>query len=364
MKRIAVRLPNPIGDVVAATPLLRLLRQRNPLARILAVGTRPAVELLQGLPTVDEFAELPGEARRGLLAPWHEARVLRQLFADTVYLLPNSFSSALAAFLAGVPDRIGRRGSGRSPLLTETLPAVRQARPMTELYVELDGASEAPPIELSVTEREARLCSETLEALSGYDIGPPFLAVAPGAAFGPSKVYPAEMTAAAVLRIHERSGLQPLLFGSPAESALCREIKERCQEGGVRAPFMHASIGEMKALLPHCRVLLTMDNGARHVAAALGVPQVVLFGATDPAWTDYCRARTTFLRREEVECSPCHKKECPIDLRCLRRIEPEVVAEAVDKAAQLQLERERLAAEAAADAAAPPPAGPGSPPLA
>ncbi|MBL7007511.1 MAG: lipopolysaccharide heptosyltransferase II [Planctomycetes bacterium] len=348
MKRIAVRLPNPIGDVVAATPLLRLLRQRNPMARIIAAGPRPAMELLQGLSTIDEFAELGAETRKGLLGPWREAEVLRRLYADTIYLLPNSFSSALAAALARIPARIGRRTVLRSLLLNESLPAIRKARPMTELYVELDGATEAPPIELAVTERESRLAQETVDALEQHGLRPPFLAVAPGAAFGPSKIYPPEMTAEAVRLCAERTGLQPVLFGSPAESGLIRDIKQRCKAAGCTVPFMHASIGEMKALLSWCRLLLTMDNGSRHVAAALGVPQVVLFGATDPAWTDYCRARTTFLRREEVECSPCHKKVCPIDHRCLRRIEPAVVAEAVVKALRLQEERERLSGPAGA----------------
>ncbi len=342
MKRIAVRMPNPVGDVVAATPLLSLLRQRNPLARIIAVGGRPAMELLQGLTTIDEYAELLPETRKGMLGPWREAEALRQLFADTIYLLPNSFSSALAASLARIPDRIGRRSPLRGPLLTEALPSVGQPRPMTELYVELDGGAEAPPIELVVTERERRLAQETIDALAKHDVVPPFLAVAPGAAFGPSKIYPAEMTAQAVVQSAERTGLQPVLFGSPAESDLIRDIKGRCKAADCVVPFLHASIGEMKALLGWCQAMLTMDNGARHVAAALGVPQIVLFGATDPAWTDYCRARTTFLRREEVECSPCHKKVCPIDLRCLRRIEPAVVAEAVAKAVQLQQERDRL----------------------
>jgi len=348
VKRIAVRLPNPVGDVVAATPLLRVLRQRNPMARIIVAGSRPAIELLQGLPTIDEYAELGPETRTGALGPWRQAEALRHLYADTIYLLPNSTSSALAAALAKIPARIGRQAPLRGLLLTETLPRIREARPMTELYVELDGATEAPPIELAVTERERKLAEETVDALGQHELEPPFFAVAPGAAFGPSKIYPAEMTAEALRLTAERTGLQPLLFGSPAESGLIREIKQRCKAAGCTVPFMHASIGEMKALLSWCKLMLTMDNGARHVAAALGVPQVVLFGATDPAWTDYCRARTTFLRREEVDCSPCHKKVCPIDLRCLRRIEPAVVADAAVNALRLQEERDRLSREAAA----------------
>ncbi|RMH02280.1 MAG: glycosyltransferase family 9 protein [Planctomycetota bacterium] len=329
MKRIAVRLPNPIGDVVAATPLLRLLRADDSEARILAVGGPAAQEILAGLATVDEFALLEPHDRRGPLAPWREAKVLRRLFAEEILLLPNSFSSALAAALAGIPVRVGRRRGPRSLLLTRRLPPIRRPRPMTDLYAEFVGADAAPPPELRVTEHEERLARETLEALAGHDIRPPFLAVAPGAAFGPAKVYPPEMTARAICLAAERTGLQPVLFGAPSESPLARRIEDRCRAAGCRAPFLHASIGEMKALLAHCRVLLSMDNGARHVAAALGVPQVVLFGATDPAWSDFGTARTTFLRREEVECSPCHRRVCPIDLRCLRRIEPAEVADAV-----------------------------------
>ncbi|PCH83377.1 MAG: hypothetical protein COB96_00840 [Planctomycetota bacterium] len=329
MKRIGVRLPNPVGDVVAATPLLRLLRQRNPDGRIVAFGNSKACEVLEGIDSIDELEVLTPDCLSGWGASRRQAKRIKKLMLDSVYLLPNSFSSALAAARARIPKRIGRRTATRNFLLTEKLPPVGEPRAMTKIYTEMIGEPQEPRTELAISIRGQRMASETLEALAAHGICPPFLGVAPGAAFGPSKIYPPELMAEAVRLSANATGLQPIYFGAPSESDLIRRIKQLCP-----APFMYSSIDEMKALLKVCQVLLTMDNGARHIAAALDIPQVVLFGATDPRWTNFQQELTVSLQRDDVECSPCHKKVCPIDHRCLTRITPEVVAKAVTDAAR------------------------------
>jgi len=200
---------------------------------------------------------------------------------------------------------------------------------MTKIYAEFLGESQEPRTKLIISAKGSRLAKDTIEALAENKIIPPFLGIAPGAAFGPSKIYPPELMAEAIRLATKATGLQPIYFGAPNESELIRSIKKLAP-----APFMHSSIEEMKALLKHCRVLLTMDNGARHMAAALDIPQVVLFGATDPQWTTFQGELTVGLRKENVECSPCHKKVCPTDHRCLVTITPAEVAEAVVDAAR------------------------------
>ncbi|MCH2112305.1 MAG: glycosyltransferase family 9 protein [Planctomycetes bacterium] len=329
MKRIGIRLPNPIGDVVAATPLLRLIRQRNPDSRIAIIGSSKACEVLAGLDTYDEVEVLETRALHGLSSFRHQAHQLKRLVLDQIYLLPNSASSAWAATLAGIPHRIGRRALGRSVFLTERLPRVREAMAMTRIYSEFVGESMPPPLELEVGPRGQRLAQETLAALAENGYHPPFLGVAPGAAFGSSKVYPAKLMSEAVRRAHKATGLQPLYFGAPEEAPLIRRVK-----ADYPAPFMHSSLAEMKALLQECKVLLTMDSGARHLAAALKVPQVVIYGSTNPEWTTFEQELTVTLRREDVDCSPCHRKTCPIDHRCMTRITPGEVADATETAIQ------------------------------
>ena len=188
MDRIAVRLPNPVGDVVAATPLLKILRRQNPEARLLAVGDERAAEVLAGFDPIDEFEVIDSRERRGWLGPRREARRLRRLMVNRILLLPNSFSSAYAAWLAGIPERIGRQAWGRTCLLSDSLPPISEdgPRPMTQVYSELVGEVKPPAISLATTMREETLAQETLEGLAKHDIHPPFLGVAPGAAFGPS----------------------------------------------------------------------------------------------------------------------------------------------------------------------------------
>lgn len=335
---IAVRLPNPLGDVVAATALLRLLRSRFPAARIVAIGSQAAAELLAGLDSYDSFEILRPRPRSEIATLRREADALRRSAAGTVVLCPNSWSSALAARLAGVPRRVGRAGRGRGALLTDRLPPIGEPRPMTDLYLELAAPlapsgrkdpQEAPQPELAATPDEEARAQERLRAAARAGVHGPFLAVAPGASFGTSKVYPPEQLAAALRLVRSRSGLVPLLLGAPSEARLLAAVAAAAGPPLLSTHGDPAGPGELKALLRASAALLTMDTGARAVAAVLGVPQGVLVGPTDPRWSAFARERTLPLRRDDLPCSPCHLRTCPVDQRCLRWIAPEEVAQAV-----------------------------------
>ncbi|TAH36781.1 MAG: hypothetical protein EYC70_07255 [Planctomycetota bacterium] len=322
---LAVRLPNPVGDVVAATPLLRALRQAQAAEAIILAGSSGAAELLAGLDSYDRFEVLP--AGRGVAA---EARLLRRSRAEAVLLLPNSWSSALAARLAGIGRRIGRRAAGRGPLLSETLPPVGAPRAMSALYFELGaplGVSGAVPgPELAITPGEEALAANRL---AGSPTSAPLLAVAPGATFGASKIYPVPLLAEVLHALHARLGLRPLLLGSPAEAPLLRDLAQRLGAAAISTHAAPAGLGEMKALLRRCTALLCMDNGARAMAAALRVPAAVLYGPTDPRWSGPGSGGAVHLRRADLPCSPCHLKHCPIGHACLRGVPPARVVEAL-----------------------------------
>ncbi len=331
---LLVRLPNPLGDAVAATALLRVLRDGLPGVRLAAAGPAPLAELLAGHPCLDLFLPLPPPARRGMAAPVREARVLRRAGAGTVLLLPNSWSSVLAARLAGIPRRVGRAMRGRGGLLTRRLPPIHSPRPMDGLYLEFAGAlglaadEPAGPV-LGVTEEEETRADRRLEAARVTGARPPWLAVAPGAAFGPSKVYPPHLLAEVLVLLRQRADLVPILLGSPAEVPLMEDLARRVGPPLVATHGDPAGLGEMKALLRRARLLLTMDTGARPMAAALEVPQVVLYGPTDPRWSAFAREACRPLGPAPVaDCAPCHLARCPTDQRCLAAIPPEVVVAA------------------------------------
>lgn len=315
-----VRLPNPLGDVVMTTPLLRALKTAWPETRIVVAGKAHYAPLLEGLDSVDRFLPLTGTKPH--------AEVLRRAEADLALILPNSWSSALAVRRAGIPLRIGRRMHGRQILLHKALPKIPGAAPMTELYADF-----LEPLGLPRSVPHAELVV-TAPPRTDLPSDKRVLAVAPGAAFGISKIYPHELLHRALHTLSEVHGFHILLLGALSERPALESLAQQLPfEVSIPAPE-DCGLDESKALLAHADVLLAMDNGARHMAAALGTPQVVLYGPTHPAWSAHALEHTTILRREELDCLNCHEKQCPLqDHPCMTRITPEAVTNAILAAA-------------------------------
>ncbi len=332
-QHLLVRLPNPAGDVVASTPALIALRRALPRTRITWAGRKPAVDLLDGLDAADALFEIAGELLEGAKAPLRLGRAWRDMGVDAVLLLPNSWSSALAARASGAAVRMGYARRGRQALLTHAIAAPRSdgmpvPEPMRAYYLRLaallgaDDRGERTRL-VTTTAGEAQARARLGAAAPG-----PYLAVAPGAAFGPSKIYPPDRLAEAVRLVRDGTGLVPIVLCGPGEEALGRAVFERV---GLPAVSTHDSIArwpEAKALLRRCALLLGPDAGARHVATALGIPAVVVFGPTDPRWSAGDEHRVTIVRREELDCLACHLKVCPIGHPCMAGLDPAVVARA------------------------------------
>ena len=336
-RHLIVRLPNPLGDAVMATPALRALRTALPSTRITWAGNRAASQALEGLPWRDDVTPLAGPMAHGVLAPWRAGRHLRRLGADAILLLPNSFSSALAARLARIPVRAGtplhRRGLLLSHRVSLPLDAKGQLAPrsMRAHYLELaapfgardDGRGTALATTLHDRERAARrLAKVPADAL--------LVGVNAGASFGPSKVWPPRLVGEALRHLRAKTGALPLVLAGPGEEGLARAVAEAAGTPVVSTHDAPPDVGELKALLQRCRLLLTTDAGPRHVAEALGVPTVVWTGPTDPRWGEGGRAEV--LRVEGLPCLACHEPECPIEGHpCMERLEPARVAEAAEK---------------------------------
>ena len=311
-----VRLPNPLGDVVMTTPLLRALKTAWPKTRIVVAGKAPYEKLLEGLGFVDSFVIMGGKC------PDHLA--LKRACADLAIILPNSWSSAIAASRAKIPMRIGRRNQGRRILLHRVLPSISEAAPMTELYADF-----LPELGLPREIGAAELVAPTTTRTTLPD-SERYLAVAAGAAFGPSKKYPQTMLVQALTQLSEVHGFHPILLGSPNERAELEELAARLPVKTTLTAPNDYGLDEAKALIQKADVMLAMDNGARHMAAALGTPQVVLYGPTHPQWSAHALEKTTILRREELDCLNCHRKVCPLsDHPCMTRIAPETIVHAV-----------------------------------
>ncbi len=346
-ERILVRAPNPLGDAVMATPLLRCLRHNWPRARITVLAVPSGAEAYRGLETVDRI-EVYRRSRedRGVGGLWRTARRLRPEGFDLALVCPNSHSSALLARLTGARRRIGWAYNGRGLLLTDALgPAMarwgkRKPAPMVEYYLDLARSLGA---EVLSAEPELRTTpdgeSEALAALGagGWREGTKIAGLGVGSSFGPSKLWSAEAFAATGNALAAR-GLGIALFFGPGEESVAAEVAGKLKAKPVLGPEKALGLAGLKSAASRLSVLVTTDTGPRHVAVAFGVPVVVVMGPTDPAYTNSSLERTVVLR-ESVDCAPwrwpCHEKECPLTdgrrHQCMERIPAERAVEAAVK---------------------------------
>jgi heptosyltransferase-2 len=324
---IVVRLPNWLGDTVMALPALTALRAARPDALITAVG--PWAPLLTGQAVADAHVRYPraGGQRRKLGA------VLREMRPDAAVLLPNSFESALAARQWGARFRLGYDSDLRRPLLTHVVPLPSPRRHQVDEYSGLLEAAGIPPL----SDRPAWRLGDDAAAEGGVTAllgeagcagSDSLVGLHLGAAFGSSKLWPAAAYAELARGLVER-GLEPLLIGSAEDAAVARTVSALAEK--PLASMVGRDRPEMlPRLLARLRCLVSSDTGVAHLAAALGVPTVTLFGPTDPRLTAP-RARTGRTIEGAAPCAPCFLPRCPIDHVCMRAISAAAVARAVDE---------------------------------
>ncbi len=334
--RILVRAPNWIGDAVMAIPVIRGLHRSFPAARI-TVLSRPGVpSVFAGLPGVDQLmTDDPAGAHHGIRGRLRLAAEVRRGGFDLAVLLPNAFSPALVTALAGVPRRLGYRTDGRSALLTHRVspPPARPPIHQIDAYRGiLTGAGltpdpQDPAIALSLAERVA---ARTILTGFGIDPAKPLVGVNPGAAFGGAKRWPADRFAAVCRSISQETGARVLILGGPAETALGDALADQSGDGAINL-CGKTPLRDAMALIHQCGLFLTNDSGPMHLAAALDVPLVAVFGPTNHRTTSPAGPFSRVVRAPDIPCAPCMKRECPTDHRCMTAVTPEaVLAEARD----------------------------------
>ncbi len=337
--RLLVVVPNWVGDVVLATPVLRALREGLPQTHIRLLLRPHLREVLDGHDFFDALEFWP--ARRGLggIRPMATlaARLRRQRF-DAAVLLTHSFRSALLAWRARIGRRIGYARDGRAWLLTDRLRWPRadgrfRPVPMTTAYARL-----IEPLGCKLRDPRPRLeiSPQQLEAgqalLRHYGLKPKrYAVIAPGAAFGAAKCWLPERFAGLIDVLHRRWGLAGVLAGAPGEYALLERIAGLARSGPIVCRDPGTTLGTLKLLVRDAALLVCNDSGPRHYGIALGTPTVTIFGPTDPAWTEtHCPHEVQV--RMDVPCGPCQLRRCPLDHRCMRAVTVEQVAQAAEQA--------------------------------
>jgi heptosyltransferase-2 len=332
VQRILVRSTNWVGDAVMSVPALEALRTAFPRAEIVLLSKPWVSELYWHHPAVNrQIIYKPGSEHRG---PMGFTRLIRELRAerfDAALLLPNSFHAAWMAWLARIPLRIGYARDQRGFLLHDPieppLPAAygHQAYYYLQLLFRAGLIDKPQPVEeirLRLTDTEKNWAAKKIDSL-GLG-GPRFLVgIAPGAAFGPAKRWLPERFGGLADRLIGALHADVIIFGSAAERPLAEEIARSMQHTPVIAAG-ETSLRQLLALMARCRLMVANDSGPMHLAAALDIPLVAIFGSTDERATGPLGRRIRIVK-QEVECSPCGRRECPIDFRCMRDLTVEEV---------------------------------------
>ena len=328
--KILIRGTNWVGDAIMALPALRAVRARFPDAEITILAKSYIAAIYEHQNLSDKL--LPLERGGKLIGE------LRAQQYDSALLLQNAFQAAWIAWRAGIPERIGYARDGRSILLTKAVRVPRAGEiPAHEqfYYLELlrragwaDGLAGEKHIALSVSEDNRRRAAEFLAA-AGARPGKLRIAVGAGASYGSAKCWPPDRFAELSNRLRAASDADVILFGTAAEAPVSAAIVAGMRHAPIDLTGK-TSIADLPALLSECHVFIGNDSGAMHVAAAVGLPVVAIFGPTDPFGTAPVTTRLSIVQ-EKPYCSPCFLRRCPTDHRCMRAVPPAAVEAAANR---------------------------------
>ena len=348
--KLLFRMPNWIGDAVMCLPALRALRRAFPDAEMVLVARPWVLDLFP----VEELrcrtvAYDAHGAHGGVRGRWRIAGELRREKFHAAILLQNAFDAALLAVLAGIPIRAGYARHGRRLLLTHPVEVPRRGEtPLQEAHYYLEllrrlGLIEEYPevreIHLPVPPGARANARARLEQLRKENIaesrqagaveslaGKPVVGISPGAAFGTAKRWHGARFAELARRLGRDLGAVPVFLGSKDEATLAESLLPDAGEFAVSLAGK-TSLAEFMKVIPGCDLYISNDTGAMHVAAALGVPTLAIFGPTDEQATRPLGPRVQLVVGQ-AECRPCLLRHCPIDHRCMNSVSVEQVFDA------------------------------------
>lgn len=340
-ERILVVGPAWVGDMVMAQSLFMRLREQAADCVIDVLAPAWSQPLLARMDEVREAIILPvGHGRLALAQRYRLGRSLRGRY-DRAIVIPRSFKSALVPWFARIPRRSGYRGEMRYGLLNDIRTLDKQVLHQTvQRYVALGERGEmkdAPPTPLPHLRVEPGNRERVVQQL-GLDTQRPVVAMMPGAEYGPAKRWP-PVYYAQVARAQVAAGRQVWLFGSHKDQAVAETI---VREAAGTAAAQNESVVNLCGrtrledavdLLSLVRVALSNDSGLMHVAAAVGVPLVAVYGSSTPDYTPPLSPRAEVVYHA-LACSPCFKRSCPLGhTDCLNGITPDEVLQRIEKQA-------------------------------
>ena len=349
--RVLIRAPNWLGDIVMALPAIAAIRRHFASAELAAAAPAPLTPLFSAVREVDRVVPLRVEV--GLVSLWAwrgHARVIARGNFDIAILFPNSFQAAWVAKRAQVPERWGYRTDLRGWLLTTAVPRPRRTRGevqhQTNYYQDLLrglGIQLIPLAPRITVSPEVRARASDLLSRLGCDPAAAMVGIAPGAAYGHSKRWPAARFAELIALLRRELDATCVLVGSAADRDAGYAIESRLaaatHAGGGASPLSEpgrvvnliggTDLQTLLGVLSFCRAVVSNDSGAMHLAAAVGLPVTAVFGPSDERGTAPLGDHQ--ILTNPVWCRPCWLRECPIDHRCMTGIPARTVFDAVSR---------------------------------
>lgn len=327
--------PSWVGDMVMAQTLFACLKQQHPDCNIDVLAPDWSRPLLERMPQVRQALSFPlGHGVFDLATRRKIGKELKGQY-DQAILLPNSLKSALTPFFAGIPKRTGWKGEMRYGLLNDMRTLDKQRYPlMIERFMALAYAKDTelpkpyprPHLEVQASNRDAAMAAFNLNTEQ------PVLALCPGAEFGEAKRWPAAHYAV-LAEQKVRQGWQVWIFGSAKDRPGGEEIRQALIPGlreEVTNLAGETSMAQAIDLMSCATAAVSNDSGLMHVAAALSVPLVAVYGSTSPEFTPPLAEQVAIVRTG-IECSPCFDRTCRFGhYDCLRLLQPQQVLAALD----------------------------------
>jgi len=331
-KKIVIRAPNWIGDSILALPAMADLKRNFPESEIWVAANEWVSDLFR----MEEYFEgiVPLPEQNSLKNFNLSSRKLREFDFDLGILLTNSFGSALLFYLARIPQRWGYNRDSRGFLLTRGAPVQNRANRSHQVHYYLDLLSGlglknyATELNLSLDQRKLAEIKEWLESLN-IDTKKPLVIINPGSFYGPAKRWPASKYSDLASLLQEKNNAQILIIGSETEIPLAEHIATDMRV----KPFILAgqtSLAQLAAVISFSNIFISNDSGPMHLANALKIPVIAIFGPTEPLRTGpYQDPYIVF--HKGAACWPCSYRECPFDHRCMMSITAQEVFEACQR---------------------------------
>jgi heptosyltransferase-2 len=348
VRRLLIRGTNWVGDSILSLPALKQVRVEFPQARITLLVLPWVAGIYEGCSAIDDVWPYDRQGLyRGLRGKLRLIQELRQKQFDAALLFQNAFEAAVLTRLAGIPVRAGYDRDGRGWLLSHKVGVDPHVSKLHQTFYYLDFldqllgrpravqglepkptsqfvAEAMPDISLTVSPEREHAAQTRLRS-QGVDFNRTLVGVNPGAFYGSAKRWLSERYAAVLDRLMDERKASVVIFGSPNEVAIATAIQSEMRNRPVVLSGQ-TDLAELIAMIACCDLFLTNDSGPMHLAAALRVPTLAIFGSTDEIATGPMSPAAVVLNKR-VECSPCLLRKCPIDHRCMTRITAEEVTQ-------------------------------------